>query len=50
MPKLPRRAALRIDMPFEDAVRHILKAGPMPKSEAKPNGKKAPKVRPKVTT
>jgi hypothetical protein len=29
---LNRRAIrMKIDIPFEDAVRHILKAGPMPK-------------------
>jgi hypothetical protein len=37
------------DVPFEEAVKRILKAGPMPKSKPKPKGKKAPKVRPKVT-
>ena len=28
-----RDSRMKIDMPFEDAVRHILKAGPMPKSD-----------------
>jgi len=29
--------------------KRVIKAGPMPKSKAKPKGKKAPNVRPKVT-
>jgi len=37
------------DMSFENTVRRILKAGPMPKNKAKPTGKKITKVRPKVT-
>jgi hypothetical protein len=42
-----RLERMKIDMPFEDAVRHILKAGPMPKAlrpkskrrKLKPNAK-----------
>jgi hypothetical protein len=37
--RLGKAQRLVIQMPFEDAVRKILKAGPMPKSKAKPRQK-----------
>jgi len=42
----PRDRALKISVPFEDALRRILKAGPMPKRKhtrrKPPGGKRAP--------
>jgi hypothetical protein len=44
MPAKTRSTRLRIDMPFEDAVRLILKAAPMPKTKRTGSKRRAKKV------